>query len=474
MHCRVRITRACPRLSDYAAVLRGCRIELDGEVLSDVQSARSAYEMEVRRRTVYGHSTGLGALQGVRVTPDPLTLLNEHAAGHGGYLDPQAARLVVFVRAVQLSRGASPVRPVVVERLVEMLNRGIVPAMPIYGSVGASGDLAPLAHLALALAGRGKVFYRGALVEASRALASEGLEPLELAAGEALSLINGTAFSTALLVLAGIKALALVDTLVELAALGVSLATCNPEHYERSSYLKKHELPRTWAARLEQASRGAQRADCGGALQDPYSMRCLPNVLSALYTAWRYAMSVAVCEACSPSDNPVIVGGSIRHQCGFHGIHVALAADHLAQALAAMANACERLIAQLLEAGPAGRFLGDDLSPHGLMMLHYTSAALTTRVRHLASPASVHNIVTSGGQEDLVPMSAYAALRLLDQLEAMEVLVAALAVVVYRLAYLRGAELRGGPAVDKLGKVPVSELLDEGLRLVRSRVRGLL
>ncbi|MET1127873.1 MAG: aromatic amino acid ammonia-lyase [Thermoproteota archaeon] len=463
----MRVSSGCPSLLDYARIASGCSVEIEEKVLEGVASSRSRYLEEVSRRKVYGYSTGVGALQGKAGEFDPEILLVEHASGVGGYLEEDAARAVMAVRIVQLSRGHSPVRRDVVEHLAEMLNRGVVPAIPIYGSVGASGDLAPLAHLALAATGRGRAWYGGRLLPAAEALEAAGLRPLRIERGEALSLINGTAFSTGLLLYSAAKLAALVTVWMRAIGLGVALSTCNLEHYEPETVqLKRHRYPETLLEELWRAasSLGRKGAGSGDRLQDPYSLRCVPQVVGAFYVAWRHAAEVAVCEACSPSDNPVVTASGVRHQCSFHGVHVALAADYLAIAAAALANAAERRIAHLLASGPPGReFLGGGESPSGMMMAHYTAASRSAYIRQLAAPHSVHNIPTSELQEDYVSMSANAALRVLDVYDALLDIAAVELAVAARLALLWGVEVEGyggvQEAVSNLGKATISEMV---------------
>ena len=469
----VKVTDSCPTLLDYDLLARGARIELDGSALNRVAEAHRTYIAYAASHPVYGFSTGVGALQHKPVNYDQEVLVLEHAAGAGPYLDPDVARLVVVVRLVQLSRGRSPVRPVVIEFLAEMVNRGIVPAIPVYGSVGASGDLAPLAHLVLTATGRGQAFYRGKLVKAYEALKEEGLEPVRLEKGEALSLINGTAFSTAILIYSLLRLARLVDVWVEVVGIGLGLATYNPEHYSPEAFtVKAHRVPRQLAEKLWKAVSSVEHPFQGKRLQDPYSMRCFVQALTAFYQAWSHVAQVAVCEACSPSDNPVVADGRVIHQCSFHGINVGLAADYAAVAVAALANCAERRIAQLLERLDSKPFLGDARSPHGLMIAHYTAASLTAMIRQQASPHTVHNIPTSGLQEDFVSMSSHAALRLLNTLDALETIAAIEALTVARLSHLLGVEPPGWLAdlaaeASKLGEVEVASLISSSRKKMR-------
>ena len=472
MHCTVVVSDSCPTLPDAARVLLGCRVKVGEGVLGRVERARRVFEAAAERRPVYGVSTNVGGLLDTARSYGEEVLVREHAAGVGPYLNPEAAKLVVYVRLYQLSRGHSPVRPAVVKALEALLNSDVAPAIPVYGSVGASGDLAPLAHLAALLMGEGRAFVGGRLVEAWEALERAGVKPLRLETGEALSLINGTAFSTGVGLYALLQLRALVRAWSRVIGEALSLVTFNPEHYlPEAVRIKKHPVPE-WLIEALAPAGSAQGGNVGRRLQDPYSLRCTPQVLSAYAFVEEVAARILLCEACSPSDNPVVVGDNVRHQCSFHGIHVGLAVDQLALAMALLANAAERRIAQLLEIEPGGRrFLGDERSPHGMMIAHYTAAALTARLRQLASPHTVHSIPTSGLQEDLVSMSANAALRLLEGLDALKWIAAVEVATLARLAALHGTGLRTVPGdlteqAKRLGDVPVSALLNAARRLI--------
>ncbi len=427
--CIVRVSHRCPSLKDFVLVYSGCNLELDSDVLERVSRARMVYEALVKRKDVYGYSTGVGALQELRLDPREIAkrIVFEHASGTGNFLDPSISRLVVFARIYQLSRGYSPIRPEVLEVLVELLNHDIIPAIPRYGSVGASGDLAPLAHIALNLCGEGYVWYRGKLTSAIEALRSEGIRPIEFREGEALSLINGTAYSAGILMYVVMKVKALYEVWLRIASLTTSLITCNAEHYE-PQVLKVKNYPNL----VEIGNVYKQYIDCytkqinttSSRIQDPYSLRCSPYAFSAFGEVLKHVADVVLREICSPADNPIVIVDrcDVAHQCSFHGIYLGLAADYLAIAIAVLANVSERRITQLLnpEVNRVRNrpFLGDSGSPTGYMIAQYVAAARAAQLRHLASPQVVHNIPTSLLQEDFVSMSANAALRLLDMLDA--------------------------------------------------------
>ncbi len=479
--CFVEITGSCPRARAFIDVLRGCKLRLSGDAVEAVRRARKAYLSSLSRKMVYGAFTGVGALQTKKMHGTDREreerLVLEHAAGVGQYVDPEASRLALFTRVLQLTRGRSPVRPRVVEALVDMLNHDVVPAIPRYGSVGASGDLAPLAHIALAAMGKGVVWYKGVVTGAAEAFREEGLDPLVLEPGEALSLINGTAFSTGILAYSVIKLADLLAAWSFISGAGIGLVTCNSEHYwEKTVRVKKHPLHghlyRFFLEGLGDAP-GAGREECKGVVQDPYSLRCTPQALSAASLWLRRVWSDVLREACSPADNPVVIDGEPVHQCSFHGVHVALAADQLAVTASLLANAAERRIVHYLGSGPEGyEFLGDPSSPSGLMIAHYTAASLAAKIRAMSVPHSVHSIPTSMLQEDFVSMSANAALRVLEMTGLLEEIAAIELLLVARLAYIRGRAVLGdywAVAEDTVSDIrrPISEMIASAKHVLR-------
>ncbi len=467
-------------MEDFSRVLEGCRVELSPGVLSAVRRAREAYTEFTRSRRVYGLYTGVGALQEKRLPGQgherEERLVFEHAAGVGEFLGHEPSRLVLFTRVLQLSRGHSPIRPSIVEFLVELLNRDIIPAIPVYGSVGASGDLAPLAHIALAAMGRGLVWYRGELREARTVLSEQGLEPLRLGPGEALSLINGTAYSTGILAYTLLQLYNMLGAWCRVAGASIGLVSCNREHYDyETASAKRHVLPRDLYDVFFSTLRSVKPRsgeECGKKVQDPYSLRCTPQVISAVYSWLRRVEEDILREACSPADNPIVINGRVVHQCSFHGVHVALAADTAMLLIALLANVSERRIVQILDAAPPGyEFLGDPSSPSGLMIAQYTAASLTAMLRHMSGPHSVHSIPTSMLQEDYVSMSANAALRTMRALGQLEELIAIELLLAARLAYLRGETILGDmwPELETIVsdiRRPLSEMIAETRKLL--------
>ncbi|MDW8284458.1 MAG: histidine ammonia-lyase, partial [Myxococcales bacterium] len=377
---------------------------------------------------VYGVNTGFGFLAQVRISPAQVrdlqrNLVRSHAAGVGPDLPVEVVRAMVLLRAQTLALGHSGVRPEVAERLVEMLNRRLHPRIPSRGSVGASGDLAPLAHLALVLIGEGEVLGDNGPIPAEAALRAAGLAPLTLEAKEGLSLINGTQCMTAL------GALALLDAeeacrLADLAgAMSLEALQGTPRAFdERIQAVRPHPGQQVVAANLRRLL-----ADSGiveshrhcGRVQDAYSLRCMPQVHGASRDALAYARQVLSREAMSATDNPLLFptaeppGYEVLSGGNFHGQPVALALDLCAIAAAELGSISERRIEQLVNphlSSGLPPFLVPDSGLHsGYMMAQVTAAALVSENKLLCHPASVDSIPSSAGREDHVSMGVHAA-----------------------------------------------------------------
>ncbi|MHB8507293.1 MAG: histidine ammonia-lyase [Candidatus Dormibacteria bacterium] len=369
---------------------------------------------------VYGINTGFGALADTRIAPAQArqlqsSLLRSHAAATGPPLPAEVVRAMMAIRAATLARGNSGARPVVVRRIIEMLNLDLVPAVPAIGSLGASGDLAQLAHVFITLLGEGS-FLDG------RTLASVGLEPLELAAKEGLALTNGTDGMLAMGILVGQGLDYLLKTADLVAGLSVeALLGTDRAFAERVHALRPHPGQVASAANLRRVLAGsevvASHHDSHHAVQDAYSLRCTPQVHGACRDLAAWASEVFERELASTIDNPVVFAeaGDVVSAGNFHGEPLAFAHDTRAMVLAELASISERRVNRLLDRNlshglPA--FLSQDSGLNsGLMLTQYTSAALVTELRLLANPASIHSIATSAEQEDHVSMGWTAALK---------------------------------------------------------------
>lgn len=378
--------------------------------------------------TVYGLTTGFGALAQVRVPASELegmqeSLLRSHAAGVGDPLDDEIVRAMLLLRARTLAAGYSGVRPVLAERLLEALNAGLHPVVPEIGSVGASGDLAQLAHLALPLIGEGKARSNGEVRTGAEALAAAGLEPLRLSYKEGLSLLNGTEAMLAAGCLASVDADNLARTADVVCALSVEGLLGTDSGYDpRVHALRPHPGQVASAENLMRLLSGspivASHRDSDHAVQDAYSLRCAPQVHGACRDVLEFSRTVFGRELGSVTDNPLVFADSdeVLTAGNFHGEPLAFALDFMAIALAELGSISERRTDRMLDPAhssglPAFLTRTPGMSS-GFMLAQYTQAALVVENRMLAAPASVDSIPTSGTQEDHVSMGWNSALKL--------------------------------------------------------------
>jgi histidine ammonia-lyase len=379
-------------------------------------------------RPVYGITTGFGALADVRVPVEDLdrlqrNLIRSHAAGAGDLLEPEVVLAMMLLRARALAAGFSGVRPAVVEGLLGMVTHRVVPAVPSRGSVGASGDLAQLAHVALCLTGEGRVLSAdGATAPTGPALHQAGLEPVDLRAKEGLALVNGTEGMLALGLLAHHDATGLLRAADVAAAMTIegALGTDRP-FAEELMALRPHPGQGASAANLRRLLEGSaiieSHRDSAHAVQDPYSMRCAPQVHGAARDVHAFAGEVLEREAGSVVDNPVVLeDGRVESTGNFHGEPLGHALDALAAAMTGVASISERRTYWILGPG-RDRGLPPFLSTEaglgsGYMLAQYTQAALVSECKALSAPATVDSIPTSGTQEDHVSMGWLAGLQL--------------------------------------------------------------
>ena len=412
-------------LAELEAVARGAPAPpLDAADRERIEAGRGVVEVALAEgRTIYGVTTGFGQLASVRIeridTEElQLNLLRSHAVGSGPPLEPEVVRGMLFLLAGSLRRGHSGVRVELVELLLALLERGVLPVIPSRGSVGASGDLAPLAHLGLVLVGEGEATVAGERLTGGAALARAGLEPLALQAKEGLALINGTHLMAA----AGGLAVREAERLVEAATVAVALSLeafkgSTVPFDPRLAELRGQPGPARVAARLRSLLQGspvvASHADCGR-VQDPYTLRCAPAVIGAVADAVGYVATALERELAAVTDNPLVVGEEILSGGNFHGQPLSLPLDHLALAVCELASFSERRTYALLSPSYAG--LPAFLTPRpglssGLMIAQYAAAALVNECQVLAHPAGAGSIPTSAGMEDFNSMGALAALK---------------------------------------------------------------
>ncbi len=456
-------------LDAVAAVAREhALVGVSPEAVRRAQASRARVEAAVARgATIYGVNTGFGKLAHVRIPADQLlelqrNLIVSHAAGVGDPLPVDVVRAAMLLRANVLLRDTSGVRPVVVERLAALLNAGIHPIVPEQGSVGACGDLAPLAHMALPLLGEGEVEVELAgtptRVPARDALTQAGIEPLTLEAKEGISFINGTQAQTALLALLVHDARRLWRTAHGAAAMSLEALRGTPDPFDARVHAARPHPGQVASAALlrellaESEIRESHREN-DVRVQDAYSLRCTPQILGPVHDAIEFAARIAETELNASTDNPLLFGEEILSGGNFHGQPVAMALDVLAIALTTLAGIAERRVERLLNPD-LSQGLPAFLAPQpgvqsGFMMVQVTAAALVAEARALCTPASVQSIPTDANQEDVVPMgmaAAFKARRILAN--AQRVVAAELLCAAQGLDLLR--PLRAGRGVEPL------------------------
>jgi len=456
--------------ADVERVARGgARVELTPRGRERLLSSRTTLEAAMAGDdALYGVNTGFGSLAKVRISGDDLrevqrNLILSHAAGVGEPLPIDVVRAMLLLTAASLTRGLSGVRPVVVERLLELLDRGVTPIVPERGSVGASGDLAPLAHAALLLIGEGEALHHGERISGAEALRRLEQTPLVLEAKEGLALINGTHL------MAAIAALVLGDAdrlfSAALCAAAMSADACRGT----DAYLDERvHAARGQAGQIEVARRlrtlieGSQIVPShlhdDPRVQDPYSLRCAPQVLGAALDTLGFVRGIVERELGAVTDNPLVFGGVSQGERkvvaagNFHGKPLAIALDTLNIALTHVAGIAERRVYYLLAASSAENRLNPQLSPipglhSGLMIAQYVAAACQNELIGLANPASVANLSTSAGMEDYNSFGAHAALKARRVIErASEVVAIELLCAAEALEYQR--PLRSGPGIE--------------------------
>ena len=416
-----------PTLEELERVARGAPPPpLTGDDRARIAAARAVVDEALASgEAVYGVTTGIGNLASVRIDAQDaaalqLNLVRSHAAGAGEPLAPEVVRGMLALLAASLRRGHSGVRTEVVTALLALLDADVVPVVPAKGSVGSSGDLAPLAHVALVLVGEGEAFVGGERVGGGAALARAGLAPLALEPKEGLALINGTHLMAAAGGLAVRDARRLLDAAVVALALSLEAFKGSTVPFDaRLAAIRPHPGHERVAARLRDLLAGsdvvASHADCGR-VQDPYTLRCAPQVLGAVDDALAYVETALERELQAVTDNPLVFpeDGDVVAGGNFHGQPLSLPLDHLALALCEMASFSERRTYALLS--PSYAELPPFLSPRpglstGLMITQYAAAALVNECQVLAHPAGAGSIPTSAGQEDFNSMGATAALK---------------------------------------------------------------
>jgi len=462
------------RLEQMAEVAEnGGKTVLPSSALRRIAASRRVLdEAMASGRPIYGVNTGFGELASTRISNERLAqvqrnLVLSHACGVGEPLAEAEARGILFLRLNELGRGCSGVRPALVRHLARMLAAGIVPLIPSRGSVGASGDLAPQAHMALAVIGEGDVIYRGRRAPAAKALKSAGLKPFVLSAKEGLALLNGT---QAMQSVGGLSLLAAerVWRAAQLAcAASLDALTGTPAPYDAAiQALKPHPGQIEAARSLRRLLAGSEirrsHVVDDPRVQDSYSLRCAPQVHGAVLDRLAEARRVVEIEMRSVTDNPLISGGRVISGGNFHGQALSFAFDSAAGALAALANISERRTFQVT-AGQAPRlkpFLSHDAGVEsGFMIAQYVAAALASENKALAHPASADSVPTSANKEDFVSMGMWSALKFKK--------------IVWNAAQVVGIELvSAAQAIEFHRPLKSGAVVERGLKILRSKVKA--
>jgi histidine ammonia-lyase len=435
------------------------RVGIAVEALDQMQRSRDRVESAMRgTKPVYALNTGVGLLANIRLEDHEIevmqvNLIRSHCCGIGAPLPVKVVRGMMLIRANVLAKGLSGIRAVVAERICDLLNCGVTPVVPSRGSVGASGDLAPLAHMALALIGEGKAEYQGEVLDAAVCMERAGLEPLKLEGKEGISLLNGTQAMLSigclrLKELEGLFYAAQTTAALSIEALrGTAAAFDARLHAARphaGQVLSAHHL-----LELLEGSAIPRTHGEGSRIQDAYCLRCIPQVHGAAWDTLQFARGVFEIELNSATDNPLVFEDAIVSGGNFHGAPLALALDYLAIAVCQLAGISERRTERLMnpslnEGLPA--FLASQPGiESGMMMAQVTAAALVAEMRVLASPASTGSIPTSGNQEDFVSMGMTSGLKLEQSAD-----LARMVIAIELLAAARALDLRGDTSTPVL------------------------
>ena len=436
-------------LAEVSAIARATeQVALANAARARIEASRRVIERIIaENRTVYGVNTGFGKLSDVRIDPSQirelqLNLVRSHSCGLGDPLPIEEARAMVLLRANVLALGYSGCRAIVVETLIEMLNRGVTPVIPEKGSVGASGDLAPLAHLALTAIGEGQAYFENEKLPGADALARAGITPLQLEAKEGIALLNGTQAMAAVGGLALFRAERLARLADVAGAMSLEALKGTPVAFDERIHSARPHAGQTAVAEhlrelLQDSQIRASHLEGDPRVQDAYSLRCMPQVHGAVRDALAHAREIVETETGSATDNPLVFvdSGEVLSGGNFHGAPLALAFDYAAMAVTDLMSITERRIDRLVNPD-ANEDLPPFLTSHpgpasGFMMLQIVAASLLNEAKVLAHPASIDNVPTDGGKEDHVSMGMTGALKfraivsLAEKMIALELIAAA-------------------------------------------------
>ncbi|TCT20912.1 histidine ammonia-lyase [Melghiribacillus thermohalophilus] len=447
------------------------KVAISNESMEKLRKSRQTIEEMIKQKQViYGINTGFGKLSDVVIDEDALDdlqqhLIDSHSCGVGEPFSESVSRAMVLLRANALAKGYSGIRPIIVERLIDLINDGIHPVIPRQGSLGASGDLAPLAHLAQVLTGKGEVFDQGKRISAIEALRREELEPVQLKAKEGLALINGTQAMTAVGVIAYLEAekLALQSELIgamTLEALRGIIDAFDEDLHQVRGYPEQQESARRIRLMLKDSQLVTRQGELR--VQDAYSLRCMPQVIGATWQCLNYVREKLQIEINAATDNPLIFSDTEKVLSGgnFHGQPIALAMDFMKTGIAEIANMAERRVERMVN--PQLNDLPPFLSTNpglqsGVMIMQYTAASLVSENKTLAHPASVDSIPSSANQEDHVSMGTIAARHAYEIIQNVRRVLA-----IELICAMQAVEIRGK---DKMATV-TRRFLEDARRIV--------
>ena len=471
----IKIKPGSNTLADWREIYWGASFELSPEAESDINTGAEAVQNIIRRGApVYGINTGFGKLASVRIDDNQLSLLQKnlilsHSVGVGDNLPPAVVRLIGALKVASLSHGASGARLSTIRMIEKLINLNLIPAVPAQGSVGASGDLAPLAHFVSSMMGIGEFILGGQIVESAELLAKHQLTALHLAPKEGLALLNGTQVSTALALAGLFEAERAFEAGLVTGALSLDGAKGTDTPFDpRIHALRPHAGQRDVAATLRQLIAGSEiresHRDCSK-VQDPYCLRCMPQVMGSCLDALRHSGSILAIEAQSVSDNPLLFeNGDVLSGGNFHAEPVTFAADTIALAICEIGAIAQRRIALLVDPAlsyglPAFLAKKPGLNS-GLMIAEVTSAALMSENKQMSHPASVDSTPTSANQEDHVSMACHGARRLLGMTENLFAIIG-----IEALTAAQGVELRA--------PLSTSPELSKAITAIRAKVPSL-
>lgn len=421
-------------IDDVIAVSNGHKISLSKSSIEKIKKSRKEVDIIVKSgKTKYGINTGIGALLDKSLEPDQIedfqkNLVRSHAAGTGKPFSIEIVRGAMFIQLSQLSKGHSGIRPEVAQIITKMLNSHVTPYVPSKGSLGASGDLAPLAHVALSIIGEGKAYYKGKLMDSSTAFKKAKIKPLKLGAKEGLSLINGTQFMSSI----GCHLIDKAQKLLKISDIATSLtleALQSKTNFldERIHKLKPYKGQMDCASNIRKLIRSGSISspEAKTKIQDAYSIRCTPQIHGGCREALDFCKTIIETEINSITDNPLIVGGDVVSGGNFHGQHIAIALDLFAISMTKISSVSERRINRLMDPSLSGlpAFLAKEGGLNsGYMIAQYTAAHLVSENRIFSTPASIDSIPVSANQEDVVSMGMTSASKATDILENTKVI----------------------------------------------------